>query len=126
MQPLLNISKNTRYFICRKKAENYKVVVNGQIELPVIGNNTDEERNVVEIVHHAEYNPSSLYNDVALLILDEPYVEGKNFLNRICFPPKDVNMEGMRCLVAGWGKEIKETGKYSIFISCSSFTVRVY
>lgn len=101
-------------YICRKKAEDFKVIVNGQIELPTIGNNTAEERNVVEIVHHPEYNPSALYNDVALLILDKPYVEGKNFLNKICLPPKDIKMDGLRCLVAGWGKEIKENGEYPI------------
>lgn len=96
----------------RKKPEDFKVVVNGQIELPIIGNNTSEERNVVEIVHHEDYNTASLYNDVALLILDKPYVLGENFINKICLPPKDINMEGMRCLVAGWGKENIENGEY--------------
>lgn len=85
--------------------------MNGQVELPIISNITEEERNVVEIIHHEDYNPASLYNDVALLVLDEPYIEGKNFLNRICLPPKNINMEGMRCLVAGWGKEMVANGK---------------
>lgn len=101
----------------RKKSENFKVVVNGEIELPIIGNNATQERNVVEIVHHEDYNPSSLYYDVALLILDEPYVLGQNYVNKICLPPKDINMEGIRCLVAGWGKENMENGEYFCFLN---------
>ncbi|KAJ8919521.1 hypothetical protein NQ315_002142 [Exocentrus adspersus] len=88
------------------KPSSFKVVVNGKIALTRPGSNPDEERNIAEIVKHPEYNSGSLFNDAALIILDEPFVATKeNFINTLCLPPSDVNLEGVRCLVAGWGKD---------------------
>lgn len=89
----------------RKVAAEFRVIVNGGITLPGLGTNTDEERNVTEIIHHSDYYAGALFNDVALLILDKPYVANTNYINTICLPPSDVKLDNTRCLVVGYGKD---------------------
>ncbi|KAJ8949604.1 hypothetical protein NQ318_007366, partial [Aromia moschata] len=95
----------------QKSPDIFKVVLNGQIGLSSIGNNTDDERNILEIIHEPNYYAGGLYNDVSLLVLDQPYATDKQkYINTICLPPNDVQLEGTKCLIAGWGKgETAET-----------------
>lgn len=98
------------HYFHRKNPEDFKVILNGNIELPKLGNDIEHERNLIEIVHHPQYYGGALYNDAALLILDKPMESSKtNSINSICLPPDEVIDSG-RCLVAGWGKGSEEDG----------------
>ncbi|KAJ8982095.1 hypothetical protein NQ317_010953, partial [Molorchus minor] len=90
----------------RKRPGVLKVILNGKTTLSRIGRNPEEERNVNEIIEHSGYYAGGLYNDVALLVLNEPYVSYKqNHVNSLCLPSSNTSLEGIRCLVAGWGKD---------------------
>lgn len=62
-----------------------------------------QDRDVVEIIKHEEFNNDSLINDIALLILKEPFELAPN-INTICLPPVEKSFEHKMCLAAGWGK----------------------
>uniref|UniRef100_A0A6P7GDU1 Phenoloxidase-activating factor 2-like n=1 Tax=Diabrotica virgifera virgifera TaxID=50390 RepID=A0A6P7GDU1_DIAVI len=96
----------------RKHANNFKVILTGNIELTNVGNNVNNERNVAEIVNHPKYYAGALYNDGALLILDKPFEStNTNSINTLCLPPDNLNINSLgRCLVAGWGNGSEEAG----------------
>ncbi|CAG9831504.1 unnamed protein product [Diabrotica balteata] len=99
------------HYFNRKHANNFKVILTGNIELTNIGNNINNERNVAEIVNHPKYYAGALYNDGALLILDKPFEStNTNSINTLCLPPDNLSMNSGRCLVAGWGKGSEEAG----------------
>lgn len=75
-----------------------------------------QDRNVVEIVTHAEFNSKNLHNDVALLFLDKP-AELMDTVNTICLPPADFNFDQSRCFASGWGKDVfGKLGKYQVIL----------
>ncbi|KFB49751.1 hypothetical protein ZHAS_00017764 [Anopheles sinensis] len=75
-----------------------------------------QDRNVVEIVSHAEFNSKNLHNDVALLFLDKP-AELMDTVNTICLPPADFNFDQSRCFASGWGKDVfGKLGKYQVIL----------
>ncbi|XP_058117508.1 phenoloxidase-activating factor 2-like [Anopheles ziemanni] len=75
-----------------------------------------QDRNVVEIVSHAEFNSKNLHNDVALLFLDQP-AELMDTVNTICLPPADFNFDQSRCFASGWGKDLfGKLGKYQVIL----------
>lgn len=63
----------------------------------------EQIREVVKIVIHDDYSrhPSGIFNDIALLFLDEPFKLDKN-VNVIKLPDDDQVTEGM-LIVSGWG-----------------------
>lgn len=61
-----------------------------------------QDRIVSEIIIHESYYKGGLFNDVALLILQEP-VELSEIINTACLPPQDYNFDGSRCYASGWG-----------------------
>ncbi|VEN54838.1 unnamed protein product [Callosobruchus maculatus] len=89
---------------------HYKVILNGKIQLPEVGNQLEDERNIQEIVHHPKYYSGGLYYDAALLILDKPYVLAGS-VNKICLPPKGENLENRTCSLAGWGRGSEMDGR---------------
>lgn len=62
-----------------------------------------QDRNVVEFVIHPGYYKGGLFNDIALLFLDEPAQIAEN-INTICLPPPNTIFDHSRCLASGWGK----------------------
>lgn len=93
-----------------KSSDLIKVIVNGKVEIGEIGQKPHEERDIKEIVNHREYSSEMLTNDVALLVLKEPYnITHTPFINTICLRP-NITYENKRCLVAGWGKEPNTNG----------------
>uniref|UniRef100_A0A1Y9HAQ2 Phenoloxidase-activating factor 2 n=1 Tax=Anopheles farauti TaxID=69004 RepID=A0A1Y9HAQ2_9DIPT len=64
-----------------------------------------QDRYVVEIATHGEFNRVELTYDVALLFLDRP-VELMDTVNTICLPPADHNFDFSRCFASGWGKDV--------------------
>uniref|UniRef100_A0A8D8HFF1 Phenoloxidase-activating factor 2 n=1 Tax=Culex pipiens TaxID=7175 RepID=A0A8D8HFF1_CULPI len=75
-----------------------------------------QDRNVVEIVYHKQFNKGSLYNDVALLFLDKP-AELIDTINTVCLPPQNYNFDLNRCFASGWGKDVfGKDGKYQVIL----------
>lgn len=94
------------------------MIVNGEIELSAIGDNEEQERNVEEVVRHQNFSSGALYNDIALLILEEPYtISTTNNINTICLRP-EMPFENKRCYVAGWGNTPNGSKCYIFIIVC--------
>ena len=63
----------------------------------------DQERDVAQIIKHPEFYGGALYNDIALLILKEPFQIVANALP-ICLPLQDDVYNNRKCVATGWGK----------------------
>uniref|UniRef100_A0A1Y9H275 Phenoloxidase-activating factor 2 n=1 Tax=Anopheles dirus TaxID=7168 RepID=A0A1Y9H275_9DIPT len=75
-----------------------------------------QDRNVMHIETHADFNKGSLFNDVALLFLDKP-AELMDTVNTICLPPADANFDLSRCFASGWGKDVfGKQGTYQVIL----------
>ncbi|XP_053675426.1 uncharacterized PE-PGRS family protein PE_PGRS54-like [Anopheles nili] len=75
-----------------------------------------QDRNVVEIVSHAEFYKGGLFNDVALLFLEKPATIMET-VNTICLPPADFNFDMSRCFASGWGKDVfGKQGTYQVIL----------
>lgn len=65
---------------------------------------------------HPEYYKGGLFNDVALLFLDEPAEIAEN-INTVCLPPHDTIFDHSRCFASGWGKDqFGQEGKYQVIL----------
>uniref|UniRef100_A0A1A9W5D1 Phenoloxidase-activating factor 2 n=1 Tax=Glossina brevipalpis TaxID=37001 RepID=A0A1A9W5D1_9MUSC len=74
------------------------------------------DRQVKEKIVHEKYRIGTLYNDVALLILEEPFRWEEN-IRPICLPPPNTNFDGLRCLATGWGKDkFGRDGTYQVIL----------
>ncbi|XP_008192885.2 phenoloxidase-activating factor 2 [Tribolium castaneum] len=63
-----------------------------------------QERDVTSVTIHAQYNPITLANDIALLFLKSAvYLD--DHIDVICLPPASAVVEENRCIVNGWRKE---------------------
>lgn len=71
-----------------------------------------QDRQVVEILIHENYKIGKLFNDFALLFLDEPVKMGEN-VNTVCLPPQNMNFDRKRCFASGWGKD--KFGKEGVY-----------
>ncbi|CAL8114936.1 unnamed protein product [Orchesella dallaii] len=75
-----------------------------------------EDRFVVKMIIHEEFYPGALYNDVALLILNEDTTIAPN-IDTVCLPPANVSFDGQRCFASGWGKDsFGQEGKYQVIL----------
>ncbi|CAG7835560.1 unnamed protein product [Allacma fusca] len=63
-----------------------------------------EERNIVQIFKHAEYDDKNITNDLALLKLEKP-VKFDKYIQPICLNKQDDYSDGTKMAVlAGWGR----------------------
>lgn len=75
-----------------------------------------QDRLVSEIIIHEDYYKGGLFNDIALLILQDP-VELSEIINTACLPPQDYIFDGSRCFASGWGKDQwGKEGKYQVIL----------
>jgi len=79
-----------------------------------------QDRFVKRIVVHEAYYAGALFNDVALLFLNEPVKFAPN-IDTICLPPAaTVNrnlFDGQTCFASGWGKNsFGQDGKYQVIL----------
>lgn len=75
-----------------------------------------QDRRVREIVLHEKFNKGSLANDVALLILEQPFELAEN-IQPVCLPPKNTKFDGNSCFASGWGKNVfGKEGKYQVIL----------
>lgn len=65
-----------------------------------------EERGVLRVVTHPQYNPRNVANDFALVILNTPFTVGDH-INVVCLPPANsVPVARTTCYSTGWGKDV--------------------
>nr|XP_023026971.1 serine protease 44-like [Leptinotarsa decemlineata] len=64
-----------------------------------------QERGVINILSRNDFNPGTLFNDVALLVLDRP-VNGADNVGTICLPVQGERINSKNCFVSGWGKDV--------------------
>lgn len=78
-----------------------------------------QDRNVREVIVHPGYYKGGLYNDIALLIMDEP-AKISEVVNTVCLPPvgsRGSQFDGKRCFASGWGKDLfGKEGKYQVIL----------
>uniref|UniRef100_A0A1Y9HAD0 Phenoloxidase-activating factor 2 n=1 Tax=Anopheles farauti TaxID=69004 RepID=A0A1Y9HAD0_9DIPT len=75
-----------------------------------------QDRRVAEVITHKAFNKGSLANDVALLILTEPFLLAEN-VQPVCLPPKDTSFDHSQCFASGWGKNVfGKEGKYHVIL----------
>jgi len=63
-----------------------------------------QDRQVAEIVVHENFTSRNLFNDIALLFLNETVTLGEN-INTVCLPAPGANYDRERCIATGWGKD---------------------
>ncbi|KAH8402220.1 hypothetical protein KR009_010466 [Drosophila setifemur] len=74
-----------------------------------------EGRRIKEIIMHPEFDPQSLYNDVALLLLDEP-IPLSPHIQPLCLPPPETpelieQLQVSTCFATGWGTKEANSDK---------------
>lgn len=75
-----------------------------------------QDRRVREVIMHAQFQKGSLANDIALLILEQPFDLAEN-IQPVCLPPKNHQFDGSSCFASGWGKNIfGKEGKYQVIL----------
>uniref|UniRef100_U5ERE0 Phenoloxidase-activating factor 2 n=1 Tax=Corethrella appendiculata TaxID=1370023 RepID=U5ERE0_9DIPT len=75
-----------------------------------------QDRKVIDVIIHEQYNKGTLYNDVALLILQTPFDLAEN-VQTVCLPPQAHNFDLSRCYASGWGKNVfGREGKYQVIL----------
>lgn len=70
-----------------------------------------QDRSVEQIVIHPNFHSGSLRNDIALLVLSEPFRLTQN-VGIICLPPPKLRVDIRRCVASGWGKNSFIGGTY--------------
>lgn len=62
-----------------------------------------QERNIAQIIVHEGFNPDNLFNDVALLVLNESVYKAEH-IGTICLPRQQQKVMSKNCFASGWGK----------------------
>nr|CAD7456199.1 unnamed protein product [Timema tahoe] len=63
-----------------------------------------QDRAVNSIIRHLSHRPDTLYHDVALLVLQEPFVENDN-VGVVCLPGPGARFNLVNCVASGWGQD---------------------
>ncbi|GJQ86226.1 hypothetical protein Trydic_g10073, partial [Trypoxylus dichotomus] len=63
-----------------------------------------QERNVKQIIIHNQFNPKTVVNDVALLVLERSLVQADN-IGTVCLPQYNQVFNSKECFASGWGKK---------------------
>lgn len=62
-----------------------------------------QDRRVLKIVTHEKFYSAALFNDVALLFTEEPFILQKH-VQLICLPEAKDKYDHESCFSSGWGK----------------------
>lgn len=62
-----------------------------------------QEVNINKIITHSQYSNTTLFHDIALLILEEDIQLDSKFAAKISLPKQNFQAEKL-CTVVGWGK----------------------
>lgn len=64
-----------------------------------------QERQVTKIIKHDKYYGGALFNDIALIVVNEEFILKDN-VGTICLPPQSyIFPSNQRCYASGWGKD---------------------
>ncbi|MCL4138708.1 UNVERIFIED_CONTAM: hypothetical protein GTU68_037749 [Idotea baltica] len=63
-----------------------------------------QDKLVKHAIIHPDFNPGSLWNDFAILILDSPLILAPN-VDTICLPDLHESFDHVTCYATGWGKD---------------------
>nr|AAO24923.1 SD23103p [Drosophila melanogaster] len=75
-----------------------------------------EDRYVKEIIYHEQFNKGSLYNDVAVMLLESPFTLQEN-IQTVCLPNVGDKFDFDRCYATGWGKnKFGKDGEYQVIL----------
>lgn len=75
-----------------------------------------QDLRVREVIVHESFNKRNLANDIALLIMEQPFVLAAN-IQPVCLPPVNTKFDGQNCVASGWGKNIfGKEGKYQVIL----------
>ncbi|XP_034479032.1 phenoloxidase-activating factor 2 isoform X2 [Drosophila innubila] len=69
-----------------------------------------QARRIKQIIPHEEFDPEAFFNDIALVVLDEP-VEIKPHIQPLCLPPPETpallaDLRKGQCYATGWGSRL--------------------
>lgn len=82
-----------------------------------------QDRSLSRIVIHPDFNNLTLFNDIALLKLDQPVLYANN-VQPICLPKPEDRFFGQNCIATGWGQDAfgkSSTTKKIIIVAKSDF-----
>lgn len=64
-----------------------------------------QDSQVLKIIKHSEYYGGALFNDVALIIVTQPFILREN-VGTLCLPSQNFVFAKERCFASGWGKNV--------------------
>lgn len=64
-----------------------------------------QDGQVLKIIKHEQYYGGALYNDVALIIVNQPFLLREN-VGTLCLPSQNYVFSKERCHASGWGKNV--------------------
>ncbi|XP_039281721.1 phenoloxidase-activating factor 2 [Nilaparvata lugens] len=68
-----------------------------------------QQQGVMKIIAHKDFYSGGLYNDVALVVLSEPFTMAEN-INTVCLPHQSTVFDDQECIATGWGKDRYDSG----------------
>ncbi|XP_055839279.1 phenoloxidase-activating factor 2-like [Episyrphus balteatus] len=71
-----------------------------------------QDRQVVEIIIHENFDADYLENNIALLFLETPFDDAPH-IKTVCLPPVNANFDMSRCFASGWGMKQFGSRRYS-------------
>lgn len=71
-----------------------------------------QQRTAEAVIVHRGYQSGPAHNDIALVLLKESFDFAEN-VDVICLPPPGENIDFMKCVASGWGKN--EFGKHDVY-----------
>uniref|UniRef100_A0A0A9VY28 Phenoloxidase-activating factor 2 n=1 Tax=Lygus hesperus TaxID=30085 RepID=A0A0A9VY28_LYGHE len=75
-----------------------------------------QDRYVSQIITHDKYYAGALHNDIALLVMKEPFKIAEN-IDIICLPQQDDVVLQESCWASGWGKDVfGNKGSYQVIL----------
>ncbi|KAE9536954.1 hypothetical protein AGLY_006761 [Aphis glycines] len=75
-----------------------------------------QDGQVLKIIKHEQYYGGALYNDVALIIVNQPFLLREN-VGTLCLPSQNYMFSKERCHASGWGKNIfGKAGEYQVIL----------
>lgn len=96
--------------------ESLRVIYNITEELDISDSGPIDNK-VRKIVFHSDFYSGGLYNDIALLILENA-VELNGLVNSVCLPEQGMVFNSTNCWAAGWGvtNPRDSTGEFRIIL----------
>ncbi|XP_058833070.1 phenoloxidase-activating factor 2-like [Topomyia yanbarensis] len=74
-----------------------------------------QEQRVAQAIIHNNYNAQFLFNDVALLVLEQAFVADEN-VQLLCPPPQGIEFNDENCVATGWGKDKFDSVSYQVIM----------